>query len=434
MLRKLRIKFVAIVVMLVGLVLFAVLGFTYLTTVQTHQDLVNRSLTHALQDNQQVQRVSSKPANKGLFPWNIFGALESSTDDAGVLNGKMLVVIVEIDSRGIVLRMNDAPVTVDQEALGSIMTRVRNGESQGYDAEVGMAWNSKPLSSTGGWQIAIIDISSHEVILQEQARKDVYITIGGMVALFAIAWWLSGWALKPVEVAWQQQKQFIADASHELKTPLAVILANIQIIQSQDLDEKERDRWMESTSDEATRMKELVEDMLQLARADETKSIGGGETHLEDLPEIDLSDIAESSLLELDAVAFEQGHMLEGDIEEHVMVRGNSANLSRLIRILIDNACKYGTDGSDINVSLSSTKNHAKLQVHNDGKPISPEDLPHLFDRFYRADKARTGEGKGSFGLGLAIAKEISESHHGKISVKSSEDEGTTFTVTLPLA
>ena len=137
-------------------------------------------------------------------------------------------------------------------------------------------------------------------------------------------------------------------------------------------------------------------------------------------------------MLQFESVAFERGVKLESQVEPGIELRGNEQRLRRLAGTLIDNACKYVDDGGAVDVLLLRSGKQAKLAVRNTGAPISPEDLPHVFDRFYRADKARTG-GAGGHGLGLAIARAIAEEHGGTLTVASTQAEGTVFTATLPL-
>ena len=145
--------------------------------------------------------------------------------------------------------------------------------------------------------------------------------------------------------------------------------------------------------------------------------------------DIDLSEMVEAATLEFDAIAFERGCLVEDDIAPDLHVSGDPEWIERVVRILVDNACKYAARGSTVTVRLSGSSGHPILAVHNMGSPIDAEDLPHVFERFYRTDEARSREAEGGFGLGLAIAKGIVDAHGGKISVSSTEEEGTTFTV-----
>ncbi len=228
---------------------------------------------------------------------------------------------------------------------------------------------------------------------------------------------LSKWLTKPVRQAWDAQKQFIADASHELKTPLTVILANLSILRRQYPDEK----WLESTHEEAQRMRRLVEEMLTLARTE-------NERHALTLSQTNLSELLEHTLMTMEPVAFERGVTLQTHIAQNVTVPCSELHARRLMMILLDNAVKYAEGEKKVTVTLTGKQDPCELRVSNTGAPIPPEILPHVFDRFYRGDTTRAG---GGFGLGLAIAKETVEALRGSIGVTSSESDGTTFTVLL---
>ena len=177
-------------------------------------------------------------------------------------------------------------------------------------------------------------------------------------------------------------------------------------------------------------MQELVADLLLLARID------AEETNLvktKPKERIDLSNLVEGELLQFESVAFERNVSLDGSIGPELFVLGSQERLRRLVTTLLDNACKYADKGGEIDVALSRKGNSVVFAVHNSGPAIAEGDLPHVFDRFYRADKARTS-GAGGYGLGLSIAREVVEEHGGTIEAASSDEAGTTFTATLPLA
>ena len=269
---------------------------------------------------------------------------------------------------------------------------------------------------------------------QSLAAVIAAIDAGALVLFFVVAWFFSKWALRPVERSWTQQQQFVADASHELKTPIAVILTNLSILLRHPEDSiASQSRWIESTQTEAVHMQNLVTDMLELASLDERAK--ENRIDASEPERFDFSDLVETELLQFESISFESSIGLEGKIAPDVFVRGDKTKAGRIVSTLIDNAIKYSDEGGAVRVSLEVSGNDkiARLAVHNEGASIASEDLPHLFDRFYRADKART-RSVGGYGLGLAIARETARSFGGDIVVASSEDEGTTFTVTLPTA
>ena len=281
------------------------------------------------------------------------------------------------------------------------------------------------VSADGVTHIAFADRSWERSNLNSLIGTSLLIGAGALLGFFLISLLLSKIATRPVEKAWEQQRQFVADASHELKTPLTVILANSGILLAHRDDTVARQaKWVEYIREEAQRMKGLVEDMLFLAKSDAARTavsrIG-----------VDMSETAESCLLPFESVAFEAGVSLACDIQPGLLVPGDEGQLRRLVLILLDNACKYAGEGGAVELLLCRAQEKVRLTVHNSGAPIPAEHLPHLFERFYRSDSARTREA-GGYGLGLAIAKSIVDGHRGKITVASAPGAGTAFTVLLP--
>ena len=279
----------------------------------------------------------------------------------------------------------------------------------------------------GATYVAFADASS------ASSWQTLALTLAGvgaaaLAAFLVISVFFARWALEPVEAAWEQQQRFVADASHELKTPLTVILANMSILRSHpERSIASQNQWVESTQTEAEHMQELVCDMLDLAKPAAPRA------HAErSFENVNLTELMEKDLLQFESVAFERSIKLTASIDPNVSISGDPSRLHRLASTLIDNACKYANEGGTIAITLRRCARHVELSVRNTGTPIAPEDLPHVFDRFYRADKARTRT-QGSYGLGLAIAREIAEEHGGTIAVASAPCEGTVFTVQLPM-
>ena len=281
----------------------------------------------------------------------------------------------------------------------------------------------------GSTRVAFADVSE----LRNDVLQSTVGLLAGWLALMAaiavVSFFLSRYVSRPVARAWEDQQRFIADASHELKTPLTVMLADTSILQaSPDKTVAEQRAWVESIEVEATRMQQLTEDMLTLAQAD------AGVELTQVMADVDLSSAVQGVALQFEAVAFERGLELSSTVEDGLHVTGDARKLESLTKTLLENACKYAAQPGRVDLRLARAKGAAVLSVHNDGDPVPAEDLPHLFDRFYRSDKARTSEGSSaSFGLGLSIAKATVEAHGGTIGV-ASDASGTTFTAKIPLA
>ena len=270
-------------------------------------------------------------------------------------------------------------------------------------------------------RIAFTDCTMEQATMRSLLLRSGLVALAALAVLAGLSYCLAGLVVGPVKRAWQEQKQFVSDASHELKTPLTVILSSSELA-AEEQDVQRTKQYVEGIHAESLRMKALVEDMLTLAR---TESGTRPETEA-----VDLSDTVLESVLAFEPVAFESGRELVYDIQPELTVMGSGVQLRRLTDILLDNAVKYAAEGTPIRLLLRQEGRCAALRVENRGETIPAEKLRHIFDRFYRADESRSG-GEG-FGLGLAIAQSIAQSHGGSIGC-ASEEGVTRFIVTLPL-
>lgn len=240
-----------------------------------------------------------------------------------------------------------------------------------------------------------------------------------LAAVFPLSCGLAHWAVRPVQEAFRKQRQFIADASHELRTPVTVIRANAELLES----EIGENRWLSPIISESRRMQQQISDLLLLAKYD----IAG--QNFERQP-LDLAKLVEGALLSFECLAYERGITLRSELPGALPLVGDGARLRQLCAILLDNAIKYTPSGGEISVSLLSRGHGALLTVRNTGAGIPEAEREKIFERFYRTDRSRARE-TGGFGLGLAIAQQIVLSHGGKISVGGREGEYTEFTVHL---
>ncbi len=246
----------------------------------------------------------------------------------------------------------------------------------------------------------------------------------GSVAL--IAYLLSDRVLDPVKKGLKNGRDFISNASHELKTPLTIMNANLSVIRSEPHSTVlENEKWLDSLEEQIKRTNSLIVDMLELSKLEDNKVDLAGE--------VDLSALTTGVILSVEALCYEKALTLNDNVEDGLVTKGNKASLERLVLILVDNAIKYTPYGGTIDVCLYRQKKNAVLSVKNTGDGIDKDDLPYIFERFYKGDRARTQESNAkSFGLGLAMAKSIAEHHGGKIECQSANGE-TEFKVTLKL-
>ena len=418
MLQKLRKRFVLIAVSLTMIVLICTLGFSLLSQARSLYQMASGSLNRAILGQMDVPPNVVTSMGQGQ---------DAEPDPSGLTH--MITAICDVSSSGTVLRSNSDFVTIgDAELERVIQAALESQEDSGHLSDICISW--KRATTSFGYRIAVVSTEAIDETIRAQVITDIFIVIGASAAVFGIAWYLATVAVEPIEASWEQQRRFIADASHELKTPLAVIMANMQILNGDRKNIPEEDiRWVDVTMEEASNMLDLVNEMLELARADTTASgqIGGAYN----MVDLDFSALVENVTLQFDSVAFERGCMLESSIDEGLHVTGDSAALERLIKTFLDNACKYAEKGSTVTVSLHREKDMVTYSVNNHGTPIDHEDLEHVFERFYRSDKARTRTNSGSYGLGLAIAKGIVDAHHGDVQVESDLEHGTTFSASL---
>lgn len=271
--------------------------------------------------------------------------------------------------------------------------------------------------------IVYMDIASERTILKNLIRTCVCIGTASLVVFFAVSVFLAHWAIKPVEKAWKQQKQFVADASHELKTPLTVILTNAELLQDPGCDDATRAQLSDNVLSMSHQMRGLVESLLELARVD------NGTAKME-FSLLDLSLLVTDAALPFEPLCFEKGLQLICQAEPGLRVKGSASHLRQVADILLDNAMKYSYPQESVCLQLRRHGSHALLSVTNRGDPLSPADLKNIFKRFYRVDPVRSMN--HSYGLGLSIAESIVQVHHGKIWA-ASQNGLNTFFVQLPL-
>ncbi len=284
-------------------------------------------------------------------------------------------------------------------------------------------WEYRAEKTPEGYSIAFLEISSERAFLRNLIIALLLVMIAALTAALLISLNIANRSIKPIEESYNKQKQFVADASHELKTPLTTINTNVDVLLSRDDTDAEERKWLGYVKDETERMTKLTNDLLYLARLDHSENSVI-------MSRVSFSEAVESVILTMEAVAFEKDINLAYSVEPGVYVMSSAEQLKQLVIILLDNAIKYTPRGGSIDIKLSA---QAVLTVKNTGEGISAEDCEQIFERFYRSDKSRA-RGSGGYGLGLAIAKSIAESAKGTITASSKLGEYTKFTVKLPQA
>lgn len=405
MIRKLKIKFVAINMAFISIVLIIIFISVYIST--------NNRIVH---DSNDFMRRIVERSDYEKFPKREIGGMKR--DDFMPPFTSFFVELNE--SQSIENVIGEDIVISDESVLDTIIEYCLNSKtSNGIVHGEGLRFYKFTNGITT--KIAFVDRTNEIKTLSSLIRTSLFVGFFGMLAFFTISVFLANWALKPVEESWEQQKQFIADASHELKTPLTVILTNIGIIMSHKEDTVlSQSKWIGYVKSEAERMTTLINDMLFLAKADSEKS-------KLILSNLNFSDIVTGCLLTFESTIFERGKFLESDIQENIFINGEENKLKQLIMILLDNACKYSPEKSTIEIKLIQYQEKCKLTVLNRCYGISQEHLNHIFERFYRIEKSRSRY-DGGYGLGLSIAQSIVNLNSGKIYAQSL-DNNIVFTV-----
>lgn len=246
------------------------------------------------------------------------------------------------------------------------------------------------------------------------------VSLAGLAAVFLLLLFLSAHVVKPFSENYEKQKRFITDAGHELKTPLTIIDADAEVL-GMDIGENE---WLNDIRSQTSRLAELTNHLIQLARSEERP-----QTEMIEFP---LSDLAEETLDGFQALARSQGKDISINIQPMISMYGDQKSIRQLISILMDNALKYSDDGGKIEFTLEKQKERIRLSVFNTAEFVSKESLPHLFDRFYRADKSRNSQ-MGGYGLGLSIAQAITAAHKGKISASTRDEKSILIAASFPV-
>ncbi|MEO1374905.1 MAG: ATP-binding protein [Cyanobacteria bacterium J06635_10] len=289
---------------------------------------------------------------------------------------------------------------------------------------------TSPIQNTNKKIGYIIVAKSLEPTQKTLKRARFYLSLGVPITLglvVIVGWFLGGVAMQPTKRSYEQLQRFTADASHELRAPVAAILSNAQVglLSPEDNSQLPRQR-LENIVDISKSMSALIGNLLFLARHE-------GRLNPKDLQNIEIVGLLNRLALEYQRNAKEKQLSIIAELpSQSIILLADPDLLQQALKNLLDNACKYTPEGGTVTLKLITQLRRISIQIIDSGIGIPVEDLPHIFERFYRVDSART-RSSGGFGLGLAIAQQIIQAHGGKISVDSVVGEGTTFQVCLPL-
>ena len=396
MIRKLQVKFVIINMTMITIMLCVIFGLVY-------------NFTRNNLETESISMMKSIAAD----PFRLGRPDEPSSDL------RLPYFTLQLGMRGELLSTGGGYYDLsDGEFLKDLIE-----ESVGSPQETGIVEEHNlrfcRVATPMGTVLVFADMSSENTTLDNLIKTSALIGVFSFFVFLCISMFLSRWAVRPVAAAWLRQKQFVADASHELKTPLTVIMTNAELLQSDEYEESDRKQFSRGILMMSQQMRLLVEHMLELARSD-------AEQTRPQFQPVNFSRLVLDSALSFEGVFVESGLTLESVVEPEITVQGNAQALQQVVDILLDNARKYSHLGSETTVRLYSVgSGKCQLKVSDPGEPIPPEDLKKIFQRFYRMDKARSRD--GSFGLGLSIAESIVTQHKGRIWAESRDGYNTFF-------
>ena len=335
------------------------------------------------------------------------------------------VFFVKVDFKGNITSLSLNPIQ-DKTTILNLIQKVddmskKRGELDFFDLTLSFITKDR----LDGKLYVFMECSDRKATTLNYIYTALTALAGSVICVFFISMFLAEKAIKPIKDSMERQKKFIADASHELRTPISVIRSNAEMIMDEpELTVGENMKWLEYISSEAKRMTAMTEDLLLLSHADAKKEIAKEEVDLSKL----VYDTYDSFKL-----LFEERNLTQGaaDITENISIYANEFRIKQLVTIFLDNAMKYTKEGG-ISVKLEKDENFAYIKITDTGSGIPPDMIDKIFERFFRVDKARA-KATGGAGLGLSIAKVIADEHGGEISVESEVDKGSVFCVKLPL-
>ena len=396
MIKRLRVKFVCINMLIVVIMLSVIFGTVF---TMTRKNLEQESI-------QMMQTVAKNP-------------LQLIRPDENRADLTLPYFSLELDSNGKLRSTGGGFFDLSDDAFLQELVELanRDGGETGVLEEYRLRYcrETTPFAQF----LVFADISSEYSTMENLVVNCILIGFGSILVFLGISIALSFWAIKPVEQAWMQQRQFVADASHELKTPLTVILTNAELMQ-----ENPDKTFSDNILTMSHKMKGLVESLLELARIDNG-------IPKEEFEPVDLSRIVDDSVLPFEPMYYEKGLRLSVSLQDGITVKGSPGHLSQVIQILLDNGLKYAPAESEVRLILrESGRKSCLLTVENPGEEIPKEELQSLFKRFYRRDEVRCIN--GSYGLGLPIAAGIVEKHQGKMWAEC-RDGNIAFYIQLPM-
>ena len=401
MIKRLRAIFITVTMSLVAVMLVTI----FLLVLQT---------TYVNLARQNLQILEELDQNSFRKPW---------PDFPEPLPNNCFILTLQVDGNiKVTAGYEDVPDTHIQKRILEAVRKsdLRSGLLDDYDLRFYRMDDPENVS------YAFLDVTAEQNAMRTLILNCTLIGIFTLVLCFPVCWLLARAITRPAEESMVQQRQFLADASHELKTPLTVILTNAELLQSPEYSFQEKERFAAAIQNVSKQMRIMVEDMLNLARIEHS-------IQQLSLAQVSMSDLAEECSMLFEPVYYESGRELSFSVDPDIWVWGNEDKFQQLIDILLDNANKYSSPGSRVTLRLHKSGRHCLLQVTSRGNVLNHQQCKDIFKRFYRVDESRTDSGsQASYGLGLPIAQQIAREYRGKIWCVG-KDGANTFYVQFPI-
>ena len=334
-------------------------------------------------------------------------------------------IIVELDKEHNVVDVFSL-FDIEKESIEEAISQAIKSKEPSNNLKIeGSSYAFLKQDTPRGMKIVFADRSPQQEMAINLLK--IFFLVGGisLIILLLISMYFANRTIKPIKEVFEKQKQFITDASHELKTPLTIIRTNTALVLSNSEETvKSQSKWIGYINSQIDRMSKLIDDMLSLAKLDNPQQ----KVYFSSF---DISKTLENILLSFEAVLYESNIELDFHTNKNIFINGEKESIKKLFNILMDNAIKNTPPKGKVFVNLSCEKNKIEIEIKNTGDGIPKEHIDKIFERFYRADDSRNRD-SGGYGLGLSIAKSIVNEHNGNIYVKSNINEYTSFIVELP--
>lgn len=409
MIKKLQRRFIIITMGSLALVVFVLLGSINIVNIYQMDRKVNG-----------VIKVLSE--NQGMFPKYRNGIGSLSEQQFGFeinpetqFETRYFVVRVNKDSSIIETDTSHVAAITSDNAIKYVSKVLSSNKKNGYEGVYKYAVVDEPY----GYMLIFIDCRIQIQQVTSFLLISCTVAVFTLLFIFILLSVFSKKAINPIIESMEKQKQFITDAGHEIKTPLAIILANADVLEMT----SGKNEWITSIRNQTNRLDKLVKNLLMLSKMneDDVKLL---------FSDFDLSNAVVEAAFPFEIIAEKQNKKFIIDIQQGLKLHGDEGSIRQLVSTLVDNAIKYSNESGSIKISLSTAKKRSKIEIYNTADKIHKENLDKLFDRFYRADSSRSRE-TGGYGIGLSIAKSIVETHHGRILVRSEDGKSICFTVII---